>query len=234
MTTIGFIVLRHVNNELTNQYWIHGYDCIRKHYPENEIIIIDNNSNYEYITEKELYRTTIIKSEYHACGEVLPYYYYLHNKLFDTAVIIHDSVFINNYVDFNVDKYKFIWEFHSSVCPQTEDEIRILNVFNDRELLEFHNNRSSWHGCFGSMTIIEHDFLMYVNSKYDISKLLNCVTSHYSRMSFERVIACLLQINYKKETLLGDIFQYCNWGIHFNEKDNYSHLPLLKVWTGRQ
>jgi hypothetical protein len=49
---IGFIILRHVNNELTNNYWIHSYDCIRKFYPENFIIIIDDNSKYEYITEK--------------------------------------------------------------------------------------------------------------------------------------------------------------------------------------
>lgn len=80
MPEIGFIILRHVNNDLTNKYWIHCYNCIRKHYQENHILIIDDNSNYNFITNKELYKTTIINSEYHQRGELLPYYYYLHNK----------------------------------------------------------------------------------------------------------------------------------------------------------
>jgi hypothetical protein len=99
METLGFIMLRHVNNEFTNNYWIHCYSCIRKFYPENNILIIDDNSDYKYISEINLYKTTIIKSEFPKRGEFLPYYYFLHYKFFDIAVFIHDSVFINQYVD---------------------------------------------------------------------------------------------------------------------------------------
>ena len=42
--TIGFIILRHVINETTNKYWNHCYDCIRKYYPEDRILIIDDNN----------------------------------------------------------------------------------------------------------------------------------------------------------------------------------------------
>ncbi len=98
MNQIGFIILRHVNNDLTNNYWNDCYDSIRKYYPEHLIFIIDDNSNYKYINEKRLYKTTVINSAYPGRGELLPYYYYLQNKLFDTAVIIHDSVFINTYI----------------------------------------------------------------------------------------------------------------------------------------
>ena len=65
MAKIGFIILRHVNDELTNKYWNHCYNCIRKYYPENNILIIDDNSKYEYISEKQLYKTTIINIKYH-------------------------------------------------------------------------------------------------------------------------------------------------------------------------
>ena len=41
-------MLRHVNNKLSNQYWIHCIQCIRKFYPENKILIIDDNSNYDF------------------------------------------------------------------------------------------------------------------------------------------------------------------------------------------
>ena len=131
---IGFIMLRHVNNNLSNEYWMYNYDCIRKYYPNNKILIIDDNSNYQFITKKELYNTTIIKSEYPRRGELLPYIYYLRNKLFDTAVIIHDSVFINKYIDFNVDKYKLLWEFEHN-CDQIEDETKMIKLFNDETLL---------------------------------------------------------------------------------------------------
>ena len=232
METFGFIMLRHVNNELTNSYWINCYNCIRTHYPENSIIIIDDNSNYNFITNKELYKTTIINSEYPKRGELLPYYYYLHNKLFDVAVIIHDSVFINEYIDMSVDKYKILWEFEHD-WDQKNDELRMINVFNDLELTYFYKNKHLWKGCFGAMSIIKHDYLCYINNKYDISKLLNCILNRYNRCSFERVFACLLQINGKKETLLGNIHKYCPWGISFADKDKYNHLPLLKCWTGR-
>ena len=95
MTDVGFIILRYVINELTNKYWIKCVDSIRQYYPENKILIIDDNSNYDFITDKKLYKTTVINSEFHKRGELLPYYYYLHNKLFDVAVIMHDSAFIN-------------------------------------------------------------------------------------------------------------------------------------------
>ena len=232
MNQIGFIILRHVNNDLTNNYWNHCYDSIRKYYPEHLILIIDDNSNYKYINEKRLYKTTVINSAYHGRGELLPYYYYLQNKLFDTAVIIHDSVFINTYIDMSVNKYKLIWEFEHN-WDQIEDESRMIKLFNDKELLNFYENKNEWVGCFGSMSIIRHDYLIYVNDKYNISKLLDCVLTRYNRCSFERIIACLLQKNEKKITLLGNIHRYCPWGLHFNEKYKYTHLPLTKVWTGR-
>jgi|UniRef100_A0A6C0D3T6 hypothetical protein len=229
---IGFIILRHVNNELTNKYWIKCVNSIRQYYPENNILIIDDNSNYEYITEETLYKTTIINSEYPKRGELLPYYYFLHNKLFDIAVIIHDSVFINKYIDMNVEKYKIIWDFNHG-ADQIEDETKMIDVFNDVELKEFYENKDLWTGCFGCMSIITHDYLTYINNKYDISKLLDYVLSRYNRCSFERVIACLLQKEGNKEVLLGSIHDYCNWGIHFNDIDKYEHLPLIKCWTGR-
>ena len=76
MSELGFIILRHVNSKLTNKYWIECYERIRKFYPENKIVIIDDNSNDTFLTQKSLYKTKIIKSDYSKRGELLPYYYY--------------------------------------------------------------------------------------------------------------------------------------------------------------
>jgi hypothetical protein len=234
MSEVGFILLRHVNSELTNKYWVHCYNCIRTYYPENHILIIDDNSNYNYITNPTLYKTTIINSEYPGRGELLPYYYYLHNKLFDVAVIIHDSVYLNKYIDFDIkeDGYKILWNFEHT-WDQIVDETKMIRAFNDEKLLTFYENKNLWKGCFGGMCIIKHDYLTFMNNKYDISKLLNYVLSRYNRQSFERVIACLLQVNGVTETLLGNIHAYCSFGIPFHEKEITKHLPITKVWTGR-
>ena len=131
-----------------------------------------------------------------------------------------------------VDKYKIIWDFQHD-WDQIEDETRMINMFNDLELTEFYKNKKLWTGCFGGMSIITHDYLTYINNKYDISKLLGCVLNRDNRCSFERVIGCLLQINGKPETLLGDIHKYCRWDIKFEQMEECKHLPLIKVWTGR-
>jgi hypothetical protein len=225
--TIGFIMLRRVTSRETNKYWQHCYDCIRQIYPENLILIVDDHSDYTHTTIRELYKTTIINSEYPGRGELLPYYYYLKNKLFDTAVILHDTTFINTYIDFNVDKYKIIWSFEHH-WDQIEDETKMINLYNDPGLLSFYENKSLWKGCLNGMSIITHDYLTLINSKYNLDLLLNVVLNKYNCSSFERVIGCLLQKNHTIDTLLGDIHAYCKWGITFNEIKNH-HLPIIKI-----
>jgi len=229
---IGFIILRHVNDVKIDKYWNHCYDCVRKFYPENPILIIDDNSNQKYITVRSLYKTTIINSEYPKRGELLPYYYYLQNKLFDTAVIIHDSVFINQFIDFAVDDYKMLWEFQHD-WDQIVNETEIINLWGDEELLRFYQNKKLWKGCFGGMSVITHKCLVSVNEKYNISVLLDVINTRNNRMSFERVLGVLLQKHIKRASLLGDIHNYCEWGILFNNKQESNHLPIIKVWTGR-
>lgn len=233
---IGFIILRHVNSIKTNMYWQECYSCIRKFYPNNKIIIIDDNSNYSFITEILLVNTIIINSEFKGRGELLPYYYYSKNKWFEIAVFLHDSVFINKYIDFNVDKYKMIWDFSSSMDKRTKCETQLINsLTNNIELLLFYK-QNIWKGCFGAMTVITYDYLKMLDNKYTLSNLLKLITTRYDRCRFERVIACILQLNYNNISLLGDIIKYCKWGYTF---DRYLleklklQLPIIKVWTGR-
>ena len=92
----GFIVTRHVNSVKTNMYWNQCVKLLRTLYPMKKIIVIDDNSNYSYVkAEFDYENVTIIQSEYPGRGELLPYYYFLKNKFFENAVIIHDSVFFH-------------------------------------------------------------------------------------------------------------------------------------------
>nr|QFG74453.1 MAG: hypothetical protein [Megaviridae environmental sample] len=238
MATIGFIILRNVTEAKYNRLWTKCYKSIRKFYPENKIVIIDDNSNYDIMEKLELYNTIIINSSYKKRGELLPYYYYLNNKWFDIAVIIHDSVFINSHYDFNVIDYKFIWEFPCRIKKNKIYEEKMINVFKNKKLLNLYRN-DKWKGCFGCMSIIKHDYLLSVNEIHQIDLLLDLVVSRDNRMCLERVLACMLQynkyieLNKINDSLSGDILKYCKWRSTFEEIDKLKDLPIIKVWSGR-
>ena len=97
----GFIITRHVNSQQTNEYWNHCVKLIRTYYPLRKIIIIDDNSNYNFVKSYHEYKNVkIIQSEYPGRGELLPYVYFLKNKWFENAVIIHDSLFFHKHIHF--------------------------------------------------------------------------------------------------------------------------------------
>lgn len=241
--TLGFIILRHIRDDRSFVYWMLCYERIRKYYPDSPIMIIDDNSSVEYCNvgdyEKGLQNTFIIRSEYPGRGELLPYYYYLKHRFCDTVCILHDSVFVNRYVDFGViDTYKMLWHFeHWYDTP--EHEMKLLHVLrNSDELVLFYENKCGWKGCFGGMSVITHDYLKSIDDKYDIGRLLTCILNRCDRMCFERIIACLLQIdcgNNTEQSVFGDIFLYGRKHITIHDIDSpdIATLPFIKVWSGR-
>jgi hypothetical protein len=239
--TLGFIIIRYVIDENTALYWKHCYMCIRKYYPEIKIIIIDDNSNYNFIKTKDetsLYKTEIIKSDYNKRGEFLPYYYYSRNKYFDTAFIIHDSVFINMEIKFNnIENYKIIWDTPDHIYDMVKLELSFLNQLNNsKSLIDFYKKKDEWKLCFGCMCIINHEYLKFIYNKYNFDNLLNLIINRPSRMAFERILGCILQFENKGESILDDINTYYphpNVGITLEYLHNYQHLPIIKIWTGR-
>jgi hypothetical protein len=234
--TFGFIVLRHVSSVSNDIYWKMSYKHIRKYYPENLIIIIDDNSKEEYIDkefEKTIYKTTIIASEYPGRGELLPYIYFSRLKFFDTAVIIHDSVFINSIINIDVETYSILWTF-SHTWDEPINEINLLSKLdNSEELVNFYRQKDKWLGCFGGMSIVNYEYVNFLNNRYNFSRLIDHIKNRYDRMRFERVIACILQFQAPFKTSFGRIHSYCEYGITLKEIDKIKHLPVIKVWVGR-
>ena len=56
----GFIITRHVNSVKTNNYWNNCVKLLRSLYPSKKIVIIDDNSNYDYVSQngKRILRST--------------------------------------------------------------------------------------------------------------------------------------------------------------------------------
>ena len=238
--TLGFIMLRHVQCKNSNFYWIESYKCLRTFYPLNQIIIVDDNSNYEFITDITLQNTIVIDSEYKGRGELLPYIYYLRNPIFDKAVIIHDSVFFNQYINFDQQENMPLWHFDQRTQDRIIESHLISKLDNMQPLLDLYDTKL-WNGCFGGMSVIRIDFIQEINAKYNIENLIHFVTCRNDRMCLERVLGLIFSIESKndKKSTLGDIITYCKWGYPFHyynyQKNNFQlpKLPVIKVWSGR-
>ena len=203
----GIIMLRNVIDKTTNEYWKLSYRCIRKFYPNNYIIIIDDNSNYNFVDldfQKQLYNAHIIRSDYPARGEILPYFYFLETKIFDKAIILHDSVFLNSPINTTIHNYRFLWTFKSVNNDYHINQKRQISILkNNKELLHFFEHNKKMLACFGCMTIITRKYLQEINKRYDLFRLFNVIHSRNDRMFFEVVFACILQYKQTETSLLG-------------------------------
>lgn len=214
---IGFIILRNINSYKTQIYYKICYKQIRKYYPENHIIIICDNSNPSYIDnnyDKNLYNTTIVVSDFPGNGEFLPfYYYYSIPKLFDTAIILQDSMFINQPLILN-DKIDFlpIWHFPMyNDLTSYNQKIKIKkilgNIKENKIVIQKLSNKKKCIGCFGCSCIIKHDYLKKIYDLHDLSVFTKLIKNRDDRQCLERLIGVIF-INNNTKSLLGNILTY--------------------------
>jgi hypothetical protein len=242
--TLGFIIIRHVNSKISDYYWKECYTCIRKFY-NNPIIIIDDSSKKEFLNENIFLKdcTVIYDTEHKGIAELLPYYYFHKLKPFDTAVIIHDSVFIQSNINFELDEnenIRFLWDFKHHFNDDIFNYIRDLTntTIHSQELLRFYHQKDKWIGAFGVMSIIRWSFLDMIDNRHRIfSRLLPYITSRIYRCSLERVFPLIAYFNDSniKPAIFGDIHTYIQWETRFTDylTQDYSHYPIMKVWSGR-
>ena len=189
---------------------------------------------------------TLIQSEYPKRAELLPYYYFLKEAWFDTAIILHDSVFIQAPINFDKPN-RYLWHFVTHVYDDTVGEREcILKLQNNEPLLNLYNSKDKWNGCFGVMSIVTYTMIHDIQMKYNFFVLLDTIVSRPQRMMIERVFAVILayESGLKKGncSYFGNIEAYCRW--NFDEKytiadylqdkkNNKIQLPIVKLWSGR-
>jgi hypothetical protein len=254
MNDFGFILTRHVKNETTNKYWNNSVKLLRTFYPFKKIVIIDDNSDKNFLKAEFNYKNVhVINSEFPGRGEILPYYYYIKNKFFENAIIIHDSIFFHKRVNFEQLVCKKInvlplWFFYKDKENNT-NTIRIASKLNNsRDIVtklsdNFILGMKKWYGCFGVQSFINHSFLMYIQQKYTLTNLLSEIKCRADRCCLERIMGVIFYTEYEKiqniKSLFGYIFSYQKWGYTYDEYMKYiiNHKkipkPVVKVWTGR-
>lgn len=244
--SLGFIIIRHVNNKITDYYWKECYKCIRDFY-DNPIIIIDDSSNSEYLNENIILNncTVIYDTEHKGAAELLPYYYFYKLKPFETAVIIHDSVFIKSkqFFDLNENEnIRFLWSFNH--CFNNSDVLDCVSylaqyILYSNELMSMYHQTDMWIGSFGVMSIIRWSFLEKLDEKHQIFlRLLPQIKTRGHRMGLERLFGLIAYFNDKniKPALFGEFHTFFNrYDISFDDylTENFCNYPIMKVLTGR-
>ena len=257
MNDFGFIITRCVNSEKTNRYWNHSVKILRFFYPTKKIVIIDDNSDTNFLkADFDYSNVEIIQSEFPGRGELLPYYYFIKNKFFENAVIIHDSVFFHKRINFEVlngTNVLPLWYFDGDNENESNTIKLIENLKNKtiiQDKLKYNvvttfsiMNDKRWSGCFGCQSYINHNFLLHIENKYNISKLTNVVQNRADRCCLERIMGCIFCTEYPRtnisKSIFGNILKYPLTGKYTYDmydtdlKKGTIKRETVKVWTGR-
>jgi molybdopterin/thiamine biosynthesis adenylyltransferase len=156
-------------------------------------------------------------SEISACNLVYTYLY--ENKYFDTAIILQDSMFLNQplpLTDLEKTEVMFLWHFTnhrvhwSSIKEPITDYNKAHNIFTHDDLIldaihsystksEFvkycdmvYHQKHLWVGAFGFCSIIQTNFLEKLESVTDILNILINMNNNRQRRASESIfsLAC--------------------------------------------
>jgi hypothetical protein len=225
MDNYTFIILRHVTNRLKNadEIWKECYKSIRLFYT-NKIIIIDNNSDYSIIkNDIDLDNCEIINSSVFESRLFSPFYELLHID-FKKAVIIHDGVIFQKFVDFNIfEDVKYIWHFNTKQYDNVNLIGKQLSVLNNNDKLYHCFKRNEFIGCMGCCIAITKQFLMKLEDTFKISNLKNSITNQEDACAFERTLSILCFS--EKPNLINDLsfegeIKYMVWGYNYSDYIN--------------
>lgn len=240
-----FVILRHVRNENDSKLWQRCYNSIREFYPENVIVIIDDNSKIKS-SDDLLNNTIVINSEYPGAGELLPYYYFLKYKWAEKMIFLHDSMLLKR--EFSESELDHPIKFHWHFDQHQYDDNRAINAFlqnltNGRELINYNKEKSLWNGCFGVTSIIDLNLLESIEEKYSFtSSLIEKIKCRNDRMALERIFAILIfkegYVTRENCSNFGSIFDFPMYWYQVDDafidqlKITYPGA-ILKTWHGR-
>lgn len=205
----GFIIPTHITSPQILKHVRENIDSIKLLYPSQKIVMINDHSplkNWENIFNDILIVNA--PENLRGSGEMLPYWYFYNNKLFDYAIILNDGCRANKVlskVEYNL---KFLWFFNyqfgwnSSPCPPRseekhikthEDEIlHVIGGISDKYISDIirreYFQKHKWVCCYASMSIISHEYLCQLQQALKFVDLIHLIKTRRDRMCLETLI----------------------------------------------
>ena len=249
MDSLCFVILRHVSTPAHNLYWNIAWKCVRAHYPDVPIYVIDDHSKCPpiFLGGFPMTKTTVIKSELPPNrGEFLPLYYFYNKRFARRMVYIHDTVFINAPIDrvyLATPSYHFLWTVTDSRVANrimSDRPRRFLSQMSNSEtLLRLYGKKAYWNIGFGGMGIYNLDFVsrVFYGTNY-MSVLVRAVDCRRSREAYERVLGVILCQHARTKVIHGDITKSNTWLSNIKEctdamKVDGGKTKMFKVFLAR-
>ena len=222
MSEVGFIIPSFCKDKEHTNVLAYCIKSIRKFYPNNKIIIIND---FSLIDINNLFNNDrnidIIMSTQKGAADISTYNYFFKNKPFDIAVIMNDSMFFENKIE-NIDKidtYIPLWhatnhrkEWDSLIVPKTQipelyqNEItthseniitHIKKILGNTEFTEYalklYKEKNKWSVNFCLSSIISYNFLVELQRKTNILSLLSELHTNWQRRVSESVFSIACQ-----------------------------------------
>jgi hypothetical protein len=248
MQPFGFIIIRHVSNDLHNYYWKHSVECINKHFGnDTPVIIVDDYSTFNP-TENNYKNVKVVQldKEFAKSGEILGYYYAWKFKPFEKFVVLHDSMFVNSKFDILPNDYEvqFLWHFDKYLGqPRGAKAESDFNVYfiekckHSESLLELYFDKTKWLGCFGVAAICTLSLINKCFEYYELENVILQVKSRSHREAMERLFALLMYDSFTDKiapSLNGSILDIpqINFYQYMYQEKNENRI-IYKVWSGR-
>lgn len=232
---IGFVIGRHVASPSHVNLCFRAYTSVRKFYPNNTILIVDDNST---LPDPNVYddRTIVIQSAIRGAGEFGIYYYYYITRPFDRGVLLHDSMVINKPLDLPDVPIIYLWHFpfHASLEQVAADVEMLLGELDNKADAEQKYRSHSWFGMFGCGSVVTWDHLHRVASCYQLFRLLPKVNTRLKRCAMERVLGVLFNgaLDKERPSLNGNILDLPGAWVRKNPLIGYGGA-MDKTWHGR-
>jgi hypothetical protein len=249
--SFGAVILRHVNNSLTDLYWKRAYQAIRRFHPEMPVMIVDDSSDRQFLQEDIVltHCTVIYDYEHKGRGELLPYWYFHRLRPFDRAIILHDSAFLQEPMSSELqgqEGIQFLWAiphiYDNALQKEIHELIDVLPEM-DRESIRsmYRHTKTDWTGVFGVMSVVDGEWLDEIVQRFHLFDCwLPIIKNRQYRSALERVFGLVAYYHLRtrvRASLFGMIHQYIRWGITFMEyianEETYQKYPVMKVWSGR-
>ena len=217
----GWLVLRHVasGEHVSAQFWHENARRLRRWFPSDPILIIDNRSNrtvfpLTWRCPEELAPCSVVFHDDDASAEMLPYYIMATRQPFRRAVFLFDSTFALSPKDDHAPAERMararatlttgetrpLWGFdtrghfserHFKWLSTTT--MRLLNALNHSRVLRARAlDYSSWWGCFGAMAVFDVEFATMLFRDLGFERLRKLLTNRIERMAFERIMGIVL------------------------------------------
>jgi hypothetical protein len=230
MDEVIFVVIRHITKKLNNSHdiWKACYNSIRKFY-SNKIIVIDNNSDYSLFNDDDntLINCEIINSQYPENRLFSPFFELLKID-FNRAVIIHDGVIFQKYVDFTCfNSVKYIWHFDTKDFDNHNLINKQLDALDNNTDLHCIFKEKQFVGCMGCCLAITKTFLNTLQERHNIQNLVKYIENQEDAIAFERTISLLCCLNYPE--IISDIsfegeIRNMSWGYRYSNFINNNKI----------